>query len=179
MIKITKHTSDICGCVTWYEWDTDQDEGSRIHTDIAVSPCVIHDPVNFGKTLVVDTAPGGSQQIVRQSCFNELEVVSDIRPEKVKDVIPLSISLVPRSEMYLKQETIGVLLEVPEISEDELDDGGKPIGRKFKDEINADFSFDAQRKLIVSLEGAEASEKQVVQDAIDNSGLDTDKIIIS
>lgn len=179
MIKITKHTSSICGCITWYEWDDAIDEGSRIHTDIAVSPCQIHDPVNFGKTLVVDTVPGGLQQIVRQSSDKPIEVLPDVRPPQVKDVIPLSFTIVPRGEMYLQEETRAVLLQVPEISEDELDEEGKPIGRKFLDAINADFSFDSQRKLLVSLEGAKLSDKQIAETALDSSGLDTNKIIIS
>lgn len=179
MIKITKHTSSICGCVTWYEWDTDDADGSRVHTDIAVSPCAIHDPVNFGKTLVVDTASENSQQAVRQSSLNSVEVISDVRPAQIKDVIPLSISIVPRQEMYLQEETRAVLLQVPDISEDELDAKGNIVGRRFKEDVSVSFEFNEDRKLVLAIEGVEVSEKQAAETAINDSDLDKSLIIIS
>lgn len=178
MIKITKHTSNICGCITWYEWDTDDDEGSRVHTDIAVAPCKVHDPVNFGKTLVDDATSDNSKQLVSGSTINPVEFVSDIRPPQIKDVIPLSSTIVARNEMYLQEETRSVLLQVDEISQEEFDDNLKPVGRKFKDGINAGFSFNEDRKLVVSLEGAEVSEKDIAQTVLNDSSLDTGLIIL-
>lgn len=179
MIKVTKHTSNICGCITWFEWETDDNEGSRVHTDIAVSPCAVHDPLNFGKTIMVDTAGGPSRQLVINSSVNPVEVVSDIRPDQIKDIIPLSLTIESRKEMYLQEETRAVLLQIQEISEEAFDDNAKPVGRKFKDEIDAIFLFNEDRKLLVSLEGALTSEKDTAQTALDNSSLDTALIIIS
>lgn len=179
MIKITKHTSNICGCVTWYEWDTDDAEGSRVHTDIAVAPCVIHDPVNFGKTLIVDTLNSESLHLVGQSSPNPVEIVSDVRPAQIKDVIPLSISITARKEMYLQEETRAVLLQVPDISEDELDAKGNIVGRRFKEDVSVSFEFNEDRKLVLAIEGVEVSEKQAAETAINDSDLDKSLIIIS
>lgn len=179
MIKITKHTSNICGCVTWYEWDTDQAEGSRVHTDVAVSPCAIHDPANFGKTLIVNTLNTVSIQLIGQSSVNPVEIVSDVRPSQIKDIVPLSISITARKEMYLQEETRAVLLKVPEISEDELDEKGNILGRKFKEAIEVNFDFNEDRKMVVGIDGAKISEKQALETALNNSDLDKSLIIIS
>lgn len=179
MIQITKHTSDICGCVTWYEWDDQVAQEVRVHTDIAVSPCQIHNVSNFGTTLLVNTASLSSENIVKGSTPNITEKVADIRPSQVKDIIPLSITVNARKEMHLQEEARSILLQVAEISEDSLDENGKTQGRKFKDGIQAIFTFDDARKLTVSLEGAEISEKESAETALSNSNLDSENIKIS
>lgn len=178
MIKITKHTSDICGCVTWYEWDDQVAQEVRVHTDIAVSPCQIHNVLNFGKTLLVDTASLSSENIVKGSTPNITEKVSDVRPSQVKDIIPLSITVDARKEMHLKEDARSVLIQVEEISEEAFDENGKPQGREFKDGIQAIFEFDKDRKLVISLEGAETSEKESAELALSDSDLDNKDIKI-
>lgn len=178
MIKITKHTSDICGCVTWYEWDDQVSQELRVHTDIAVSPCEIHNKLNFGKTLLVDTASLSSENIVRGSTPNITEKVSDIRPGQIKDIIPLSITVDARKEMHLKEDARSVLIQVEGISQEAFDENGKPQGREFKDGIITVFEFDKDRKLVISLDGAQTSEKESAETALSESVLDNQDIKI-
>lgn len=177
MIRITKHTSNICGCITWFQWDDQEAQGSRVFTDIAVSPCQVHDPVNYGKTLIADTTHPDSVSAVSRSSDKPLELIADVRPSQVKDVIPLSKTIAPREEMYLREGTRAVLLQVSEISEDELDEKGAVIGRKFKDGISFEAAFDASRKMSFDLKGATQSEKDAANTAIDSSDIDGDKIV--
>lgn len=178
MIKITKHTSSICGCVTWYEWDDQVSPEDRVHTDIAVSACEIHSESDFGTTLLVDSASLSSENIVKASTPNLIKKVSDVRPEQVKDIIPLSITLKARKEMHLQEDARSILLQVEAISEDALDELGKPQGRKFKDGIEATFTFDDARNMSISLQGAEISEKQSAELALSDSHLDLENINI-
>lgn len=179
MIRVTKHTSDICGCITWFEWDDQTPEGSRVHTDIAVSPCQIHDPVNFGNTVIHDSSSNSSKQLVIGSTEKSVIFILDVRPAKIKDIIPLSMTLIPREEMYLREGARAVLLNVDEISEDALDEEGKPAGRQFKEDFDVSLEYNEDRKLVVRLEGVSSSEKQIAETAITDSSLDKDKIIVS
>lgn len=153
MIRVTKWTSDICGCITWFAFDDAVALEERVHTDVAYAPCGIHDPDNVERTLLLDEAGEFISERVRASSPHRVVTISDpARPDRARGSAPMSRSAAHRAEMYLKEDTKEILLNMPEFGRDGVN------GREF---IGPDpvVTFDAARNLVVDLPGAAAGNK--------------------
>lgn len=200
MRAITELTSKICGCTTWSEWETTDPQETRVVTDFAICPCQIHDPVNHGKILLDENYANreylinirdtqltltGESVLMTFMPGKTIEKFTEVRPTEItnkKDssrVVPLSKSTDFRKEIILKANTEGVLLNVPEISEDDLvldlETGEiENRGRKFKQGIEFEATFNNQRRMSVNLKGANASQKNIARLAVQNAPIDVD-----